>query len=57
MKDLEEPVRDALLKRDSLIKSKTVEIDLAANLPRLFGSETASRIVGEIQKAFRMKET
>ncbi|KAL5982457.1 hypothetical protein ACLOJK_016529 [Asimina triloba] len=44
--------RGVLVRRDDLLKRKTVEIDLAANLPRLFGPEVAGRIMGEIQKVF-----
>ncbi|KAK1309547.1 hypothetical protein QJS10_CPA09g00232 [Acorus calamus] len=44
-----------LVRRDSLIKTKTVEIDLAANLPRLFGPDVAERVVEAIQKAFKIK--
>lgn len=54
IKQLGETERADLLRRDSLIKNKTVEIDLAANLPRLFGPDVANRIVGAIQKAFRI---
>lgn len=43
-----------LVVRDGLIKKKAVEIDLAANLPRLFGEEVAGRVVAAIQKAFKV---
>ncbi|KAK8951380.1 hypothetical protein KSP39_PZI003425 [Platanthera zijinensis] len=43
-----------LERRDELIKRKAVEIDLAANLPRMFGPEVAERVVAEIQMAFRV---
>ncbi|KAJ0968678.1 hypothetical protein J5N97_021555 [Dioscorea zingiberensis] len=46
--------RHVLVQRDNLIKNKTVEIDLAANLPRMFGPNVAAQIVGAIQKAFRI---
>lgn len=46
--------RAGLAARDDVIKRKTVEIDLAANLPRLFGPHVASRVVTAIQKAFRI---
>lgn len=55
MKGLEETERAELLQRDSIIKNKAIEIDLAANLPRLFGPDIAQRIAGEIQKAFRIR--
>lgn len=53
-KELDEGAINELLRRDGLIKNKTVEIDLAANLPRLFGADIANKIVVEIQKAFRL---
>ncbi|KAJ6842903.1 red chlorophyll catabolite reductase [Iris pallida] len=53
-RDLGEAERAEMVRRDTLIKNKTVEIDLAANLPRLFGSDVVDRIVREIQKAFRI---
>ncbi|KAH0459902.1 hypothetical protein IEQ34_010565 [Dendrobium chrysotoxum] len=46
--------KECLESRDGLIKRKAVEIDLAANLPRMFGPEVAQRVVAEIQKAFRV---
>ena len=51
-RDVEDNDRPALAGRDDLMKRKTVEIDLAANLPRLFGPEVAGRVVAEIKKAF-----
>ncbi|XP_020104255.1 red chlorophyll catabolite reductase [Ananas comosus] len=39
-------------RRDGLIKAKAIEIDLSANLPRLFGPDVSNRVVAEIQKAF-----
>ncbi|XP_058097360.1 red chlorophyll catabolite reductase [Magnolia sinica] len=51
-KEIEEDERDDLVRRDDLLKRKTVEIDLASNLPRLFGADAAGRIVDEIQKVF-----
>ncbi|XP_077213356.1 red chlorophyll catabolite reductase-like [Tasmannia lanceolata] len=44
--------REILVRRDDLVKRKTLEIDLASNMPRLFGTEIAGRLVSEIQKAF-----
>ena len=51
-RDVEDNDRPALGGRDDLVKRKTVEIDLAANLPRLFGPEVAGRVLAEIQKGF-----
>ncbi|RWR90074.1 red chlorophyll catabolite reductase, chloroplastic [Cinnamomum micranthum f. kanehirae] len=44
--------RDVLMKRDYLIKTKTIEVDLSANLPRMFGPDVAGRVIEAIQKAF-----
>lgn len=49
-----EEEKEGLERRDLLIKTNAVEIDLAANLPRMFGPEVAARVVGEIQKVFRV---
>ncbi|CAI0430033.1 unnamed protein product [Linum tenue] len=38
-----------LRKRDGLIKSKTIEIDLGSNLPRLFGPEVSERLLGAVR--------
>lgn len=54
IKQLGETERADLLRRDTLLKNKTVEIDLAANLPRLFGPDVATRVVETIQKAYRI---
>lgn len=40
----------AVSKRDELIKSKGVEVDLSANMPRLFGQEIADRVVAAFRK-------
>ncbi|KAG9450879.1 hypothetical protein H6P81_010844 [Aristolochia fimbriata] len=49
-----EAEKRVLVERDNLVKKKAVEIDLAANLPRLFGEETAKRLVAAIQEVFRV---
>ncbi|XP_068642670.1 red chlorophyll catabolite reductase [Aristolochia californica] len=51
-REVGEDERRVLIKRDNLVKRKAVEIDLAANLPRLFGEEIAGRVVAAIQKVF-----
>nr|XP_043631916.1 red chlorophyll catabolite reductase, chloroplastic [Erigeron canadensis] len=43
---------DYLKKRDKMSKSKTIEIDLESNLPRLFGRETADRVLQAIRQVF-----
>ncbi|XP_074295375.1 red chlorophyll catabolite reductase, chloroplastic [Silene latifolia] len=41
----EEADRVVLKKRDSMFKKKSIEIDLGSSLPRMFGQETADRII------------
>ncbi|KAK1410265.1 hypothetical protein QVD17_36800 [Tagetes erecta] len=47
-----ESERDYLKKRDEMSKSKTIEIDLGSNLPRLFGQETANRVLEALREVF-----
>ncbi|KAG0469359.1 hypothetical protein HPP92_018687 [Vanilla planifolia] len=49
-----EEEREGLERRDGMIKRKAVEIDLVANLPKMFGPEVADRVVAQVQKAFRV---
>ena len=42
-----------LEKRDRLIRSKTIEIDLGSSLPRLFGPETAGRVLEAMRGVFK----
>ncbi|KAG0628898.1 hypothetical protein M758_1G060700 [Ceratodon purpureus] len=37
-------------KRDDLIKTKVVEIDMGANMPRLFGDEIADRVIAAFRR-------
>lgn len=39
------PERDRLARRDDMIKRQGLEMDLTANLPRLFGQEVTDRVV------------
>ena len=43
-----------MMKRDELIKKKTIEIDLGTNFPRLFGPEVTDRVLGAIQKVYNI---
>lgn len=43
--------RDYMVRRDRVVKLKSIEIDLSTNLPRLFDSDTANQVIAEIQKA------
>ncbi len=47
-----ETERVYLEKRDGLVKSRTIEIDLGSSLPRLFGPEVADRVLGSVRKFF-----
>uniref|UniRef100_A0A7N0ULT1 Red chlorophyll catabolite reductase n=1 Tax=Kalanchoe fedtschenkoi TaxID=63787 RepID=A0A7N0ULT1_KALFE len=41
--------------RDGLVKNKTIEIDLGSSLPRLFGQQTADRVLAAIRDVFSAK--
>ncbi|KAI3794086.1 hypothetical protein L1987_36712 [Smallanthus sonchifolius] len=47
-----ESERVYLKKRDDMSKSKTIEIDLGSSLPRLFGQETANRVLEALREVF-----
>ncbi|MCL7030517.1 hypothetical protein MKW94_012113 [Papaver nudicaule] len=49
---VDESEKVELMKRDVLIKKKTVEVDLASSLPRLFGQDVANLVIEAISKAF-----
>ncbi|KAK9061855.1 hypothetical protein SSX86_019039 [Deinandra increscens subsp. villosa] len=49
---IDESGREYLKKRDDMSKSKTIEIDLGSNLPRLFGQETANRVLEALREVF-----
>lgn len=51
-REVGESERALLKKRDSLIKIKTIEIDLGSNFPRLFGEEVAARVLGAMKEVF-----
>eukprot|EP00262_Sarcandra_glabra_P001233 TRINITY_DN1125_c0_g1_i2.p1 TRINITY_DN1125_c0_g1~~TRINITY_DN1125_c0_g1_i2.p1 ORF type:complete len:303 (-),score=39.29 TRINITY_DN1125_c0_g1_i2:277-1185(-) len=42
--------RENLRKRDAFIKKNMIELDLTANLPKLFDPDVASRVAGAVQK-------
>jgi red chlorophyll catabolite reductase len=54
--EMDEVERDCLLKRDRIVRSKSIEVDLTANLPRMFGPDVSSRVITEIRKAFGVQE-
>ncbi|XP_024982106.1 red chlorophyll catabolite reductase, chloroplastic isoform X2 [Cynara cardunculus var. scolymus] len=49
---VDETEKAYLKKRDEMSKSKTIEIDLGSNLPRLFGHETANRVLEALREVF-----
>lgn len=51
-REVEQEERIALAKRDRITKSKTIEIDLGSNLPRLFGEEVAARVLESLKEVY-----
>ncbi|PON39799.1 Red chlorophyll catabolite reductase [Parasponia andersonii] len=51
-REVAETEREYLQKRDELVRTKTIEIDLASSLPRLFGPETADRVMAAVKEYF-----
>lgn len=51
---IEENERDQLEKRDRMIKSRAVEMDLSSSMPIQFGQDVADRILGVIRGVFRI---
>ncbi|OEL35336.1 Red chlorophyll catabolite reductase [Dichanthelium oligosanthes] len=54
--EMDDTERDCLLKRDQIVRSKSIEVDLTASLPRMFDPDVSSRIISEIRKAFGVQE-
>jgi len=54
--EMDDTERDFLLKRDQLVRSKSIEVDLTASLPRMFDPDVSSRVISEIRKAFGVQE-
>ncbi|KAG6766972.1 hypothetical protein POTOM_028151 [Populus tomentosa] len=51
---IEENERDQLEKRDRMIKSRAIEMDLSSSMPIQFGQDVADRILGIIRGVFRI---
>ncbi|XP_037455961.1 red chlorophyll catabolite reductase-like isoform X2 [Triticum dicoccoides] len=49
---IEEAEREIMIKRDQVVRLKSIEVDLTANLPRMFGPDVSGHIIAEIRKAF-----
>ncbi|XP_020160585.1 red chlorophyll catabolite reductase [Aegilops tauschii subsp. strangulata] len=50
--EMEEAEREIMIKRDQAVRLKSIEVDLTANLPRMFGPDVSGHIIAEIRKAF-----
>lgn len=48
----DESERAYLEERDSVVKRKTIDIDLASNFPRLFGLEIAERVIEVLREVY-----
>ena len=44
-REVSEAEKECLQKRDKMSRLKTIEVELGLSLPRLFGSETANRVI------------
>ncbi|KAG8091353.1 hypothetical protein GUJ93_ZPchr0012g22000 [Zizania palustris] len=53
---MEEGEREYMIKRDQIVRSKSIEVDLTSNLPRMFDPDVSSRVIAEIRKAFGVQE-
>ena len=51
-REVSEAEKERLQKRDKLSKIKTIEVELGSSLPRLFGSETAKRVLDVMREYF-----
>ncbi|XBI04040.1 red chlorophyll catabolite reductase [Triticum dicoccoides] len=54
--EMEEGEREIMVKRDRTVRSKSIEVDLTANLPRMFGPDVSGRVIAEIRKAFGVQD-
>ncbi|KAG8091350.1 hypothetical protein GUJ93_ZPchr0012g19269 [Zizania palustris] len=53
---MEEGERECMINRDQIVRSKSIEVDLTSNLPRMFDPDISSRVIAEIRKAFEVQE-
>ncbi|KAK3015782.1 hypothetical protein RJ639_005437, partial [Escallonia herrerae] len=51
-REVKEPERAYLARRDQVSKTKTIEADLGSSLPRLFGQEVADRVIKALEKFY-----
>ncbi|TVU30892.1 hypothetical protein EJB05_22544, partial [Eragrostis curvula] len=50
--EMEAAERESLVARDKMIATTSVELNLSANLPKMFSADVSGRVVAEISKAF-----
>lgn len=50
--EMEADERKGLVARDKMIATTSVELNLSANLPKMFSTDVSDRVVAEISKAF-----
>lgn len=50
--EMEEAEREIMIKRDQVVRLKSIEVDQTAILPRMFGPDVFGHIIAEIRKAF-----
>ncbi|TXG59438.1 hypothetical protein EZV62_014011 [Acer yangbiense] len=53
VREVGETEKAYLKKRDGLIRTKSIEMDLESSFPTLFGPEVASRVISEIRKVLK----
>jgi red chlorophyll catabolite reductase len=54
--EMEEAERDTMVKRDQVVRLKSIEVDLTAILPRMFGPDVSGCVITEIRKALGVQE-
>uniref|UniRef100_A0ACD5YXF5 Uncharacterized protein n=1 Tax=Avena sativa TaxID=4498 RepID=A0ACD5YXF5_AVESA len=50
--EMNDAERESMVARDKMISTTSVELNLSANLPRMFDADVSARVVAEIGKAF-----
>lgn len=50
--EMSDAERESMVARDKMISTTSVELNLSANLPRMFDADVSARVVAEIGKAF-----
>jgi red chlorophyll catabolite reductase len=50
--EMSDAEREGIVARDKMISTTELELNLSANLPRMFDADVSARVVAEIRKAF-----